>query len=209
MELKIMVWLVEAFEKGWNAFWWLLRWCVTPLLHLALWLVGAMMWIFHPLQARLFLRYKKYPKQIQRAYKSGDYETVKTLCAQWLEMNEQHRRTLAGLNYGQVLHEAHDYLGFVALRENDLETAKKHLLASGNIEPSLSASGPSFSLAAWILKNGEREAVLTFLDSVSQWWANDSYTPPQRRREVRETLKRWKKAARAGHLPDDPRWQKK
>ena len=206
MELKILIWLVAACGKIWNGFYWLLDRCGAAFAGAVLWLVSALIWVFGPPSARQFFRYKGYPKRIRRAYDRRDNEAVKTLCAQWLEMSE--REELAGLDRGHVIHETHTFLGLVALRENDLEAAKNHLLVSGNIEssPTLEIKGPWVSLAAWLLRKGEREVVVAFLDSVEKWWASGSQTP-SRRRELRQTLREWKKDARAGRLPNDARWR--
>ena len=86
---------------------------------------------------------------------------------------------------------AHTTLGLLALRENDLASAKGHLLDSAKVEgsPVLGSFGPDPALAKALLERGERKTVLFFLEEIGRFWKDE--------RQVR-----WAKAVRDGNTPD-------
>jgi len=72
-------------------------------------------------------------------------------------------------------HYAHTALGHMALRKNDIGSAIKHLLESGEVveEPRLSSYGPSFSLAKELCNRTEWSAVEKYLELCSRFWDNE------------------------------------
>lgn len=78
-------------------------------------------------------------------------------------------------NHGNAIHKANLALGHVALRSGDREAAKAYLLAAGDTpgSPQLDSFGPDMSLARELLRAGERETVLDYLDRVNRFWALD------------------------------------
>jgi hypothetical protein len=75
----------------------------------------------------------------------------------------------------------------------------------------LNSFGPNFSLARALAEKGERETVITFLDSVARFWANpEQRTQPSSKRLASENLKQlesWKAQLRAGKVPDHRKWR--
>ena len=116
-------------------------------------------------------------------------------------------------NYGNAIADANQVLGQIALAKGDVEEAKKRLLASADSKgsPQLNSFGPNFSLARALAEKGERETVITFLDSVARFWANpEERTQPSSKRLASENLKQlesWKEQLRAGKVPDHRNWR--
>lgn len=79
-------------------------------------------------------------------------------------------------NYGNAVHEAHTILGLIYFKEGNITTAKKHLIESGKTpgSPQLNTFGPSMLLANSLLKIGEKEAVIHYLELTQLFW--DGYT---------------------------------
>lgn len=139
---------------------------------------------------------------------NGDPDTTKRLAEEMLRGNVDPE----SWNHGNVIHKANTILGRVALREDDLEGAKTHLLESAKTRgsPQLNSFGPSFTLASELLEKGQQEAVLEYLDLVGKFWATES--PDGRAlhnrlaREHGELLSEWKDQIRAGKTPDHAKW---
>jgi hypothetical protein len=77
-----------------------------------------------------------------------------------------------GWNTGNAIHHAHSTLGRLALRDNRVAEAKRHLLASAKTQgsPQLNSFGPSWQLAHALLERGERKAVLRYLELCRAFW---------------------------------------
>lgn len=75
-------------------------------------------------------------------------------------------------NYGNETHYANIVLGRVALRRGDVSGAKQHLLAAGETpgSPNLDSFGPNMTLAKELMEKGERDAVITYLQSCAEFW---------------------------------------
>ncbi len=77
-----------------------------------------------------------------------------------------------GWNYGNAIHDGHLVLGLVALRKDDVSTARRELLEAGKTpgSPQLNSFGPNMMLANELLERGERETVLEYLDLCWAFW---------------------------------------
>ena len=75
-------------------------------------------------------------------------------------------------NYGNAIHKGNIVLGRIALRHHDIAGAKQHLLSAGETpgSPQLDSFGPNMTLAKELLEKGEREAVLSYLQSCTKFW---------------------------------------
>jgi tetratricopeptide (TPR) repeat protein len=75
-------------------------------------------------------------------------------------------------NYGNALHKGNIILGRIALQRGDIAGAKEDLLAAGQTpgSPQLDSFGPNMTLAKELLEKGERDAVLTYLQSCGKFW---------------------------------------
>lgn len=84
-------------------------------------------------------------------------------------------------------------LGHLAIKEGQIEKAKEHLLASGNVSGSavLNSFGPGMSLAKELLDRGEHGAVIEYLDQCAKFWKMD-----------RGSLAKWKASIRNGDAAD-------
>jgi len=73
---------------------------------------------------------------------------------------------------GDAIHDGHSILGVVALRNNDITTARQQLLEAGKTpgSPVLNSFGPNMILASELLKKGERDVVLDYLELCRTFW---------------------------------------
>jgi hypothetical protein len=91
------------------------------------------------------------------------------------------------------IHEANSTLGHVALQKADVESAKKYLLASSQVgrSPALSSFGPNMNLASELLRRGERETVIAYLEACLKFWTSGE-----------EQLNVWIQTLRGGGTPN-------
>jgi TonB family protein len=90
-----------------------------------------------------------------------------------------------------MAHRGHTILGLVALRRDDVDAARRHLLQSAQTEgdAALRSFGPSMALARALLEREQREAVVEYLVRCGRFWKS------ARRDE-------WEEAVREGGSPD-------
>jgi tetratricopeptide (TPR) repeat protein len=96
-------------------------------------------------------------------------------------------------NYGNAVQDGNVVLGRLAVRDDRIDDAKRHLLAAGNSpgSPQMNSFGPNMSLAKDLLAKGERDAVLDYFERCRKFWSMDW-----------GKLDEWSKDLRAGHAPD-------
>lgn len=96
-----------------------------------------------------------------------------------------------GWDEGNQLHHGNLILGRIALLEDDVASAKRHLLDAGKVSgsPQLGSFGPNMRLAADLLERGEREVVLEYFRLCASFWP-------------REELKDWAALVEDGRTPD-------
>ncbi len=96
-------------------------------------------------------------------------------------------------NYGNAIHKGHIVLGRVALRRDDIQAAKKHLVAAGKTpgSPQLNSFGPNMTLAKELLERGETQAPIAYFNLCAAFWQMDQ-----------GQLQQWKKLAEQGLVPD-------
>lgn len=128
----------------------------------------------------------------------GNNLAAKLIATEMLKDNRDRK----SWNYGNVVHNGHQLLGQVALREGDLKAAERELLAAGATpgSPQLNNFGPRFDLARELLQKGRKEVVLKYLDGVDRFWGR---TFPANHRQ----LLAWKQQVGRGELPNDPKWR--
>jgi tetratricopeptide (TPR) repeat protein len=75
-------------------------------------------------------------------------------------------------NHGGALHFGNIVLGRIALKNGDIEEAKRRLLAAGNTTstPVLMSFGPNWDLAQDLLARGEHETVLSYIELCGKFW---------------------------------------
>lgn len=99
------------------------------------------------------------------------------------------------LQNGNLMHVANTILGRIALIEGDVSRAKMHLLESGKAptSPVLGSFGPSMALASELLRQGERQIVLDYLDLCADFWDD-------------EQLPIWRATIEGGEVPATSFW---
>lgn len=95
-------------------------------------------------------------------------------------------------NYGNAIQDSNIVLGRIALKEGDVDAAKKHLLAAGASpgSPQMDSFGPNMSLAKDLLKKGEKEVVLQYFKLCRKFW-----------KMGHANLDRWSKEVEEGKVP--------
>ncbi|MEP6704629.1 MAG: hypothetical protein ABJB34_07470 [Acidobacteriota bacterium] len=75
-------------------------------------------------------------------------------------------------NYGNAIHAANLVLGRITLGEGDMREARKFLLAAGKTpgSPQLNSFGPDMVFANEMLRKGETESVIEYLDLCAKFW---------------------------------------
>lgn len=141
------------------------------------------------------------------ALEDGDLTLARQLAQEWLAADSDP----TAWHYGNTIHNANQLLGLISVREGDLDSAKRYLLAAGNTpgSPQLDSFGPQMHLAQTLLSRGERDIVLEYLELVTRFWGMHKptsnllfvllfrYNLAQNTRK----LARWKAAIRAGEQP--------
>ncbi len=96
-------------------------------------------------------------------------------------------------NYGNAIHLGHTVLGLLALEQDDLKLAIEELQKSGDTpgSPQLKTFGPTMQLAKELLKRGQTEPVLSYLQQCRVFW------------EMGATwLDLWEQKIHAGQVPN-------
>jgi len=124
------------------------------------------------------------------ALEAGDLARAEQSANELLKAAQEDKN---GWNYGNAIHKGNIVLGRVALRRGDIEGAKQHLLAAGDISgsPQLDSFDPNMTLAKELLEKGERETVLAFLQSCAKFSETD-----------RAKLQNWIATIKGGGTPD-------
>ncbi len=75
-------------------------------------------------------------------------------------------------NYASALHHSRIILGLIAVHDDDIDTAKRYLLAAGNAPASdiLNQNRPDFELAQALLDKGEKQTVIRYLTMTRKLW---------------------------------------
>jgi hypothetical protein len=105
------------------------------------------------------------------ALEAGALDTAREYAASQLETAPEQQHTNCW-NYGNALYHGNVMLGRVALREGDVESAKRYLLEAGKTpgSPQLKSYGPEMSLARELLERDERQVVIDFIHLCREFW---------------------------------------
>jgi len=143
----------------------------------------------------------------EAAVEAGDTTLAKTLATALLEQNADS----TAQNYGNIIHNANQLLGRVALREGNTSDAKLFLLRTGNIPGYPGGFYPMMFLARELLECGERTVVLEYLDLLKKY-SLKSRMPDSSKRFGRrwfysnEQIDQWKKDISEGKIPTARNW---
>jgi TonB family protein len=101
-----------------------------------------------------------------KAAQLGFNDKAKTYAVESLAAAEQHAKDW---NYGNAIHDGHMVL---ALRNNDVPTAREELIKAGQTpgSPQLNSFGPNMALANELLQKGERNTVLEYFGLCRKFW---------------------------------------
>jgi tetratricopeptide (TPR) repeat protein len=121
------------------------------------------------------------------AFAAGKFSEAEQFANETLEFANRKQ------DFGEGFHYAHIVLGRIALKNGDIEKAKEHLLDAGKTTGSdfLNYVGPDMTLALELLNQGEREAVIEFINFCKTFWFSES-----------SRLKDWKQTIEHGGIPD-------
>jgi hypothetical protein len=123
------------------------------------------------------------------AYAAGDYVRAAGYAGEALEAVRH------GVFWwtGDAIHQGNIVLGRLALRRNDIEEAKRGLIAAGKTPGSstLASAGPNMQLAKDLLDHGESAAVVEYLQECGSFWEGN-----------RGKLAQWIALVKAGLTPD-------
>lgn len=150
-------------------------------------------------------RFMRIDRLATEAYSKGRWPEAEALASEGLVLAE---RYASNWNYGNVIHNSHQVLGLLRLREGNREEAIESLLAAGRTpgSPQLDSFGPHMVLATELLRRGEREPVMQYLDLVARFWTKKSVQFPEVGRENKRLIRQWKADIEAGRLPQHKLW---
>jgi hypothetical protein len=96
-------------------------------------------------------------------------------------------------NFGNAVHKGNLVFGRIALRDGDIEGARRFLLEAGRTRgsPQLNSFGPNMTLAKELLEKGERTAVLEYFQLCTVFWKMDN-----------GRLREWSALVKDGVVPD-------
>ncbi len=122
-------------------------------------------------------RYYDLTEAVRVAVRSQDPEVLRLSNGAALEiLYTAEARVLpwAFWNDGDAFHYGHLALGRIALADGNVAEAQLHLLCAGLTpgSPTLGSSGPDMTLADELLRLGEVEVVLRYLDECDCFWRN-------------------------------------
>ena len=121
------------------------------------------------------------------ALAAGELELAREYAQRLLDNCKKH----AKWDQGNAIHHGNILLGKIALRQDDIEAAKKHLIAAGKTKgsPQLDSFGPDLELAQSLLERGERGTVLEYLQLCGKFWDEPM-------------LKKWQEKIANGETPE-------
>lgn len=130
-------------------------------------------------------------------------EKARQYATQLLKIAAHHREK----TFGNFVHRGHSILGRLALRDGDVEAAKRHLIQAAQAprSPQLNSYGPRMILAHELLALGEQQIVLDYMETCRKFCATsglggrlESWTNEKRKAE----LTRWITDVSQGRTPD-------
>ena len=109
------------------------------------------------------------------------------------ELNESMSNHQNSWNYGNAVQDINVVLGRIAIINDQIEDAKKHLIEAGKSKgsPQMLSFGPNMSLAKELLEKGEQDVVLEYFELCRKFWEND-----------RGNLDKWSQEVKDNIIPD-------
>lgn len=118
-------------------------------------------------------RFYSLDDKITEAYKANDFDRVKELAKENLELATVYR---CNWNFGNAIHDTNRVLGLVSLKSGDIDAAADFLLEAGKStgSPQLDTFGPELDLANELLQLGKVDAVKSYLKDIKRFWEMDN-----------------------------------
>ncbi len=141
-------------------------------------------------------RFYDISEEIDEALFTNELDRVRVLAEEYLRQSKKYRKNW---NFGNATHDANIALGIVELRKKNITASASYLVAAdqSNGSPQLDSFGPDLRLANVLLKNGQNEAVIKYLEGVKTFWKMDG-----------GRIDKWIKAINAGHIPKLSRYSR-
>jgi TonB family protein len=112
------------------------------------------------------------PELAKTAVDAGALEKATSYANEILQRAADTQAPQRDWNYGNEIYTGNMVLGLVALRQDNIAKARQYLLESAKTpgSPTLGSFGPDLQLAGELLKKGEKDAVLEFLEACRSFW---------------------------------------
>ncbi|MBC7714667.1 MAG: hypothetical protein H7177_15080 [Rhizobacter sp.] len=135
---------------------------------------------------------KKYSSE-SYVINSKNVINVKDNANSLLMMSGSHRKNSL---YADAVHHANISLGRAALFAGDIESGMSFLEASTKLygPEKIKSPGPNMTLAKELLKLGQKNAVMDYLDASLKLWTDSSFS--------NKKISEWKKIIYEGSIPD-------
>ncbi len=135
-------------------------------------------------------RFARLDNLAASAFDAGDMEKAFRYATDSLDESAKYRRNW---NYGNAIHHSNNVLGRIALKQGDIKLADEFLLKAGATpgSPQLESFGPNMALAKELLKKGEKETVLRYIDLCRDFWKMGG-----------AELDDWSKGVKEDRIPD-------
>jgi hypothetical protein len=111
--------------------------------------------------------------KMSAAYNAKDWSKATIAANEYIAEAAYYR---CNWNYGNAIHDANVVLGMYAIDQKDITLAAAYLRRAGASpgSPQLNSFGPTLILAKAVYDNGDRDAVIAYLDAISRFWKMDN-----------------------------------
>ena len=130
---------------------------------------GIGMYTFAALTGAQYPKFLGLRSASERALHRGDLPEAERRALELLDLAKAYQ---SDWNYGNAMHHAHLILGQIALARDEVASAVSQLHEAGRTRgsPQLNSFGPNMHLARALLRRGEAEAVIAYLDLCRMFW---------------------------------------
>lgn len=110
------------------------------------------------------------PRAAKLALWIGNIDTAEKYAMETLRLDPPN----SSFHDGEAIHDGNMVLGLITLRRGDVDSARAYLRQSLHANESLvmRTTGVNLSLASELLRHGEREVVISYLESVGRFWVS-------------------------------------
>mgnify|MGYP005866395843 CR=1 FL=1 len=143
-------------------------------------------------------RFYALGESAKESFNQGKLDDAKRFATEQLELAPEFK---GNWNYGNAIHSSHVVLGRIALAQGNKGEAVDHLFLAADTpgSPQLNSFGPNLSLAHDLLREGESEVVIKYLELTIRFWANEDNSVHKRNLKK---IRYWQEQIRNGQIPD-------